>query len=182
MHMAVPVYYTAQMVRALPADGNKYETVWGELLVTPAPRAWHQFVVQRIFTALQGYVAHQGIGEIVVLPADISWGEDILVQPDLFVVDADEARTLDWSRMKTIKLVVEVLSPPTSRYDRFTKRKLYQQVGIPMYWVVDAEQHVVEVWTPEMTLPTVERERVFWSPPEADEPLTLRLSDLFRPL
>ncbi len=38
MGMAVPVYYSADMVRALPDDGKRYETVHGELLVTPAPK------------------------------------------------------------------------------------------------------------------------------------------------
>jgi len=37
MGMAAPVYYTADMVRQMPDDGNKYEVVHGELLVTPAP-------------------------------------------------------------------------------------------------------------------------------------------------
>lgn len=42
--MAMPASksYTAEMGRALPEDGNRYETVYGELLVTPAPRALHQ--------------------------------------------------------------------------------------------------------------------------------------------
>src|SRR2546427_9755125 len=44
MGMAAPVYYTAEMVRNLPDDGNRYETVYGELLVTPAPRLWYQEV------------------------------------------------------------------------------------------------------------------------------------------
>ena len=64
---------------------------------------------------------------ILSAPADISWGPDILVQPDLFVVDRTEARTLDWTRMQTLLLAVEVLSPSTARYDRFTKRRLYQR-------------------------------------------------------
>ena len=34
MGMAAPTYYTADMVRAMPDDGNRYETVHGELLVT----------------------------------------------------------------------------------------------------------------------------------------------------
>ena len=38
-------YYTADMVRALPDDGHRYETVHGELLVTPAPGLEHQYVV-----------------------------------------------------------------------------------------------------------------------------------------
>jgi hypothetical protein len=37
MGMVAPIYYTADMVRALPDDGNRYEAVYGELLVTPAP-------------------------------------------------------------------------------------------------------------------------------------------------
>lgn len=41
MGMAAPVYYSAEMVLALPDDGKRYETVHGELLVSPAPRAWH---------------------------------------------------------------------------------------------------------------------------------------------
>ena len=46
--MAAPIYHTADMVRAMPDDGNRYEVVYGELLVTPAPRPWHQVVVQRL--------------------------------------------------------------------------------------------------------------------------------------
>jgi hypothetical protein len=53
--MAAPVYYTADMVRALPDAGNRYETVHGELLVTPAPRAWHQEIVIRILQELRAY-------------------------------------------------------------------------------------------------------------------------------
>ena len=42
MGMAAPTYWTAEMVRQLPDDGNRYEVVHGELLVTPAPRFDHQ--------------------------------------------------------------------------------------------------------------------------------------------
>jgi hypothetical protein len=59
MSMALPIYYTADMVRALPEDGKRYETVHGELLVTPAPRGLHQEMVLRL--AVQA----------VVVPADI---------------------------------------------------------------------------------------------------------------
>ena len=40
-----PVYWTADMARRLPDDGNRYEVVYGELLVTPALRLWHQRLV-----------------------------------------------------------------------------------------------------------------------------------------
>lgn len=182
MGMAAPVYYTADMVRALPDDGNRYETVYGELLVTPAPRLWHQQIVARLLHGLAGYAERVGSAVVLTSPADISWGDDSLVQPDVFVCDREQARTLDWKNVRTLHLVIEVLSRSTARYDRFTKRRLYQDVRIPNYWIVDADRHVVEIWTPDDTMPRVETERVIWRPtPPADE-FVLALEDLFRPI
>ncbi len=93
-----PVYWTADMARRLPDDGNRYEVVYGELLVTPAPRVWHQVLVLRLAMALQMYLERTpGVGMCFVSPADISWGEDVLLQPDVFVAPWEQARTLDWS-------------------------------------------------------------------------------------
>jgi Uma2 family endonuclease len=117
MAMAV-TYYTADLVRALPDDGQRYEVVHGELLVTPAPRAWHQEVVQRIGRVLEDYTRLTGVGHVFRAPADISWSDDTLVQPDVCVVPVEDARTLDWARMKTLLLAVEVLSPSTTRADQ----------------------------------------------------------------
>ena len=182
MGMAAPTYYTAEMVRRLPDDGNRYEVVHGELLVTPAPRAAHQLVIQRLMMALGSYLERHPVGQLFSAPADISWSEDVLVQPDIFVVDVEEARTLDWSRMRRLLLAVEVLSPSSTRADRFTKRRLYQEVGVPMYWAVDADARAVEVWTPSATFAAVEQERVGWHPAGAPEPIVLELSELFRPI
>ena len=181
MGMAAPIYYSAEMVRALPDDGNRYETVHGELLVTPAPRAPHQYVVTQLMLQLGPYLVRHPVGQLFTSPADISWSEDVLVQPDVFVADIHEARTLDWARMKTLLLAVEVLSPSTSRYDRFTKRRVYQEFGVPWYWMVDIDGRAVEVWTPEATLPTMERERLVWHPEGASEALVIPVSELLPP-
>jgi len=182
MGMAAPIYYTADMVRALPDDGNRYEVVAGELLVTPSPRFWHQHLVGRISFALQTWLQSQPVGVLVCSPADISWGPDVLVQPDLFVVPFEQARTLDWTALQTLLLVVEVLSPSTARADRFVKRRRYQEAGVPLYWIVDGDAHQVEVWTPSDHFPRIEREVLEWSPAGAGEPFTLPLADLFRPV
>jgi Uma2 family endonuclease len=182
MRMALPTFYTADMVRALPDDGKRYETVHGELLVTPAPRAWHQEIAARLAVTLREFCRRTVIGHALFSPADISWGPDVLVQPDVFVVDLAEARTMDWSRMRHLLLAVEVLSPSSVRADRFTKRRLYKEVGVGTYWIVDPDEWTVEVWTPADTFPTVERERVTWSPAGASEPFTLELTELFEPI
>jgi Uma2 family endonuclease len=156
--------------------------VYGELLVTPAPRSWHQVLVKRLTFELEHYLRRNPVGEVLTAPADISWGRDVLVQPDVFVVDPDEARTLDWSRMRTLLLVAEVLSPSTSKGDRFLKRLRYREAGVPLYWIVDGDAHSVEAWTPADDFPRVEDERLAWHPAGAREPFTLELVELFRPL
>ena len=182
MGMAASLYYSAEMVRALPEDGNRYETVHGELLVTPAPRMPHQYVVTELLWRVRSYLEVQPVGRVLVSPADISWGrEDVLVQPDVFVVSLEEARTNAWARLKTLLLAIEVLSPSTTRADRFTKRRLYQEFRVPVYWVIDAEARAVEVWTPDATFPTVERERLLWHPDGAPDALTIDLTDLLTP-
>jgi len=115
-------------------------------------------------------------------PADISWGRDVLVQPDVFVVPHDEAKNRDWSRIRTLLLVVEVLSPSTVRADRFTKRHRYQEAGVPLYWIVDGDEQRVEVWTPDSELPVMETQRLVWRPVGAAQAFALALAELFRPV
>lgn len=183
MGMAAPIYYTGDMVRALPDDGKRYEVVRGELLVTPAPRPWHQIVLKRLYFALEEYLRREPVGELLFSPADISWGDDdVLVQPDLFVVPRHELRGLEWTSLRTLLLVVEVLSPGSQRGDRFTKRVEYQRRGVPLYWIVDGDEQLVEVWTPGTVLPMIEREALRWFPAGAGEGFHLSLSTLFEPL
>ena len=182
MGMAAPTYFTADMVRALPDDGQRYEVVHGELLVTPAPRLWHQEIVSRLAFALRTYLAREPQGHALASPADISFAPDTLVQPDVFVVPLEEARTLQWTGIRHLLLVAEVLSPSSARADRFTKRRWYQEAGVPHYWLVDADAQAVEMWTPEARFPTIERERVTWEPEGARQPFVLDLGELFRPI
>ena len=182
MGMAAPIYWTADMVRQLPDDGNRYEVVYGELLVTPAPRVNHQLLVSRLAFALAKYLEHEPVGVMLTSPADISWGQDVLVQPDVFVVPLDDARTGDWSKLRSLLVAAEVLSPSTARADRFTKRRRYQEARVPMYWVVDGADQLVEVWTPDAEFPAVERERLVWHPAGASQPFTFKLAELFRPV
>ena len=174
MPMVLPAaYVTADMVRAMPNDGQRYELVWGELLVSAAPRPAHQRLVLRLGAALSTYCETVGDVEAMLSPADISWSDDTLVQPDLFVVPRTEAASSDWRRVRTLLLVIEVLSPGTARHDRFTKRRLYQEWRVPTLWLVDADAGCVEVWTPDDLRPTVVYDTLSWTAPGAEAPLTV---------
>ncbi len=179
MGMAAPIYYTADMVRALPEDGNRYEVVYGELLVTPAPRVGHEEIFARLLVALRAYLNREPVGHVMGSRSDLSWRPDVLVSPDLFVAPIEEIRTLDWTQVRDLRLGVEILSPSSVRYDRFTKRRLFQDKGVPCYWVVDGDRREVEIWTPESSFPAVEQVRLVWQPPGAGQPFTLALAELF---
>lgn len=185
MGMAAPLYHTAEMVRALIDDTRhwpRYETVHGELLVTPSPRPWHPVVAGRLHAALHSYLEREPVGAVFMSPADISWGPDSLVQPDVFVVPLQEARTLAWPTIRTLLLAIEILSPSSVRADRFTKRRLYQEVGVALYWVIDADGGTAEIWTPSDQLPHAETARLVWSPPHASQPFQITLAELLRPM
>ncbi len=179
MGMPVGHYYTVADLHAMPDDGKKYELVHGELLVSPSPRMLHQRLVGRLLVILARYLDRCPVGE--VFPGgDVQDGDDSLVIPDLLVIDMEDARTLDWARIKTPLLVIEVLSPYHARQDRFTKRRLYQEIGVPLYWIVDAEAQVVEVWTPEGLFPLTEQQELRWHPEGAAEALVIPVKELFR--
>ena len=183
MGMVAPIYYTADMVRAMPDDGNIYEVVHGELLVTPAPRLWHEEVAGRLYETVRAYLRAQPIGLAIGSRSDLSWGlKDVLVSPDLFVVPLEEARKLDWLVLRSVLLAAEVLSPSSKRADRFTKRRLYQERGVALYWVIDPEEEVAELWHPADEFPRIERQRLVWHPAGATEPFSLELRELFRPI
>jgi Uma2 family endonuclease len=44
----------------LPDDGNRYEVIDGEVLVTPAPSTDHQRILLRLSKALDDYVEREG--------------------------------------------------------------------------------------------------------------------------
>jgi len=172
--------WTAERVRALPNDGNRYELVSGELVVTPAPSQVHQSILSALFEQLGPYLRANGIGRILWSPADLAFGEDEILQPDLFVLPASLQRgALAWTDVTSLLLAVEVLSPSTARYDRTLKRKRYQRAGVPEYWIVDPDARVVERWRPTDERPEVVAEILEWRPLADAPPLLLDLPALF---
>lgn len=172
--------WTAEMVRALPDDGKRYECVDGELFVTPAPRLLHQRACQELFLRLHAFLSEQPVGEPFLSPADIEFDPRTLVQPDVFVVPIGSGRPRTWEDIGgQLLLAVEVLSPTTARADRVVKRRKYQRAGVPEYWVVDLDARLVECWRPDDERPELFTERLTWRPDPARPELEISLSELF---
>lgn len=175
-----PRGWTADMVRALPDDGNRYEVVAGELLVTPAPTWRHGDAVAELYVLLRAYCRGHGIGHVKIAPQDVEFDERNMVEPDLFVVPlVGGVKPRAWADVRRLLLAVEVLSPGTARYDRFTKRALYQARGVPEYWIVDPNTRMVERWCPGDERSELLADTLDWRPDPSHPALVLDLSAYF---
>jgi Uma2 family endonuclease len=132
---------------ACPDDSNRYELIEGELFVSRAPGIPHQRVLNNLQMALGSYLKENPIG-IVVPGAGAVFSDYDAVIPDLVFV-----RNERWSEVVTEirftgapDLVIEILSPGKENRDRdlLVKRQLYAKYGVAEYWIVDAENRLVE--------------------------------------
>lgn len=172
--------WTAEMLRALPDDGKRYEIVHGELLVTPSPSFTHQRAVRRLVVLFDTYLSLVGAAEVMHSPSDVELEADSIVQPDLFVFPRVAGRKVrSWSDAGPLLLAVEVLSPSTARYDRIVKRRLYLEHQIPEYWIVDCDARCVERWRPGDERPEIVTERLEWRSAETASPLAIDLPAFF---
>ena len=166
-------------VWALPDDGNRYETVDGELLVSPAPKVKHQVVAGAVYRALFEWVRQRGIGVTLFAPTDVILDPHTLVQPDVLVLPpiGRDVREGEGAAPAPL-LVIEVLSPGTARNDRLKKRPRFQRAGIEC-WLVDIDSQLVERWPPDTDRPEICVESVTWAPAGVGETFELRLAPVW---
>lgn len=176
-----PTKWTYEEYARLPDDGNRYEVLDGEVLVTPSPGTSHQRTASRLFTQLWEYVRAQGLGEMV-------WDLDLLfvsgqyLRPDMmYVPKAERSRLVERGMEGTPGLVVEIVSTSSVRIDRVRKPARYADFGVPEYWAVDPGHKGIWIWEFDKAAvePRLGTERVVWQPDPAVPPLRLEIPLLF---
>jgi Uma2 family endonuclease len=184
--MAMPAVHRrwkAKEVRALidanPMQTPRYELVDGELLVTPAPRLVHQEAIAVLFLRLRAYLASEPVGHALASPSDVELEPEFLSQPDIFVMPLDEWRRVHLERIvRSLLLVVEVLSPSSAGHDRVKKRPKYQK-NVPEYWIVDLDARLIQRWRPSDDRPEILTQSLEWRPPGSRDPLAIDLTAYF---
>ena len=173
--------WTAAEIDALPADGNRYEVIDGERFVTPGPAMVHQRAVLQLAALLLPYCEACGI-ELMIAPADVKFGDDDQVQPDLFVMPrtADGSSPERFTDVGRLLLAVEVVSESSRRTDRGRKRRLYQAQRVPEYWVIDVDARVVEKWTVDAAREETLSDVLSWQPLAETEADVIDLVAYFR--
>ena len=138
-------------------DGNeRTEIIDGEPVMMAPPTTAHQLISMELSRQLGNYLEGK---KCLAIPAPFAVrlfeqdGErpedvDTLVEPDVSVV-CDASKLDDTGCKGAPDLVMEILSPSTTRHDRFTKFNLYQRAGVREYWIVDPAEKSVQVFVLE---------------------------------
>lgn len=128
-----------------------YELIKGYLVKMPAPLDPHQVVVGELLALARLHVKRSGcLARVAPYDVRLFAGEPesqtTVVQPDVCII-CDRSKIDRRGCNGAPDLVIEVLSPSTAERDRTTKVALYEEAGVPEYWIVDTELRRLEVRT-----------------------------------
>ncbi|MBI4632169.1 MAG: Uma2 family endonuclease [Chloroflexi bacterium] len=140
--------WTYQRYRRETAEGEHFEVIEGIRTMAPSPSRFHQYALTKLASQLETFVTRENLGTVLVAPFDVYFSEDEFVQPDILFVAKDHSERLtDHGVRGAPDLVIEIVSPGSTRMDRITKRNLYAKHGVPEYWIISPNEQTIEVLT-----------------------------------
>ena len=137
-------------------EQDRIELIDGYPVMMAPPTRAHQKAVMELSGQLYAYLKGKKC-EVYPAPFAVRLFEqdgdrpedvDTLVEPDVSVV-CDPSKLDDTGCRGAPDLVMEVLSPSTTRHDRFTKFNLSQRAGVREYWIIDPADKSVQVFVLE---------------------------------
>jgi Uma2 family endonuclease len=135
-----------EMVAELPETNQPVELWNGEIIMSPAPHPDHQNIVFNFGRLLRDFVVPQLLGKIYLSPVDVVFTQHRVVQPDVLFVFKDRLDIITNRVNGVPDLAMEVISEGSWQRDRIQKKALYEQFGLPEYWIVDPDSETIEVF------------------------------------
>ena len=155
---------------ALPAEKNTFtfadyltwnedehiELIDGKAVMMAPPSTAHQLISMELSRQLANFLEGKKCRAIPApfavrlfekendAPSDVQ----TVVEPDISVI-CDKSKLDEHGCKGAPDLIIEILSPSTSRRDRLVKYDLYQRAGVREYWIVDPDTRTVQVYTLE---------------------------------
>ena len=135
-------------------EGERWELIDGVAYdMTPAPSTSHQGISRELLTQFALFLRGKPCKVFaapfnVLLPKGNEADEDVdtIVEPDIVVI-CDRNKITEHGCTGAPDLVIEIISPSTSRKDLRIKFATYQRVGVREYWIVLPVDHAVMVYT-----------------------------------
>ncbi|MCL1844316.1 MAG: Uma2 family endonuclease [Defluviitaleaceae bacterium] len=133
-------------------NAERCELIDGVIYAMSAPTVAHQHIAGNLFVEL--YIFFKGKRcRPFISPIDVRLNpkglDDTVVQPDIVVICDPEKIREGKACVGAPDLVIEVLSPGTTKRDRRIKFLKYEQAGVREYWIVDPGNKTVETYVLE---------------------------------
>ena len=120
--------------------------------MTPAPNSWHQEILgdlhvefRKCFSDHPCKVYLSPFDVILPVASEKRNTSTTVVQPDLCVI-CDLSKIEKAGCFGPPDLVVEILSPHTSKKDIDKKHEIYEEVGVKEYWIVFPMERLIQVF------------------------------------
>jgi Uma2 family endonuclease len=116
------------------SNGDRYEIIEGELVVTPPPVPVHQSLTTELLLAVGPIVRSEDLGRLFPAQIGVLLAENVMLIPDLVFVRRERLHIVGRTLIEgPPDLVVEILSPSTRKRDLGQKLRLYARFGILEY-------------------------------------------------
>lgn len=126
-------------------EGTRVQLIENVILMEPAPTYSHQHVLLEILLSMANFIRSQGLGQVLFAPFDVYLDQENAFQPDMLFVSRERLHLIKQNGLRGAPdLVVEILSPSTSGYDRTEKKLVYERSGVKEYWIIDPDTQVVQ--------------------------------------
>ncbi len=130
------------------SDDKRYELIEGELIMTPSPVPYHQWISKNIEFELEKFVREKNLGKVFDAPCDVYLDEENVIQPDILFISKERLNIITDKNIRGAPdLVIEILSEATAYRDLVKKKRLYAKHGVKEYWIVDPEEKTVEIYS-----------------------------------
>lgn len=127
----------------------------GELIMSPSPTPYHQIISSNLNDILKSE-AKKEEGIVFFAPMDLYIDNKNVFQPDLIYVSRENKNIITHRAIEGVPdLVVEIISPSNTFSDRYTKKKVYQKIGVKEYWIVDPANRTLEIYLSNQADPDV---------------------------
>jgi len=121
----------------------RVELIDGRIYMMSTPSTRHQAISWALAKQLSAHLDGKRCKGFTS-PFAVRLNDDTEVQPDLVVI-CDPKKLTGKGCNGAPDLVVEILSPSTERYDRYTKFMMYMKAGVPEYWIVDPANNALTI-------------------------------------
>jgi len=125
--------------------GRLIELVNGKLKVLPLPTIVHQLLLKCLLSRLDGFVAARALGTVVCAPMPVHLSIEYYREPDIVFFRPDRAAGREYPELADLVMEIVSSDAESRKRDLVDKRRDYATAGIPEYWIVDPQEHVVIV-------------------------------------